>query len=443
MLAQYTLPREVRNQCKLPFGNGAVGYFGYEAGHFIEPLAANPSQQHAPGALHWPAISFGFYDSVLAYDHETHETFLAILERGADRESAHSEATARRARLLDEIEAFGHSLERVSELPPPTWESPRATPDAAVTSQEATPSFTPWDCGRAAYTERVRQLQQHIVQGNLFEGCLTHRFISPYSGSPFEFYRTLRRINPSTFGAFLTMPDGTAACSSPEQFVQLDAQGAVSSRPIKGTRPRGGSALDDMQLAFELLHSEKDRAENMMIVDLVRNDLGRVCELGSVLATEICALETHPSVHHLVSTVRAQLEVGKTAIDLVRAAFPGGSMTGAPKIAAMNHVAELEPDERGLYSGSIGYIDFGGALHLNIVIRTAVLQNANAYYHAGGAIVSDSDPDTEYDETLHKVAAIQRVLAELDARAQRPQRLSQLPESLERLAAKSRDSGNP
>jgi len=256
---------------------------------------------------------------------------------------------------------------------------------------------------RAEYETDVSRIREYIAAGDVYQVNLSQRFHATFTGSALALYRRLRARNPAPFGAYLEFAGAQVASISPERFLRLDATTrAAEARPIKGTRPRGATPADDAALARELLESEKERAENVMIVDLLRNDLGKVCRPGSVEVPTLFALESHPTVHHLVSTVTGQLADGADAFDLLRAAFPGGSVTGAPKIRAMEIIAELERAPRGLYCGAIGYVSATGAMDFNIPIRTIVLQGGSATFHAGAGIVWDSEPAAEYDETLAK-----------------------------------------
>jgi para-aminobenzoate synthetase component 1 len=253
----------------------------------------------------------------------------------------------------------------------------------------------------------VTRIRDYIAAGDVYQVNLAQRFRTPFTGPALELYRRLRARSPAPFGAYLELGDVAVTSISPERFLRLDgATRTAEARPIKGTRPRGVTPVDDAALAAALTASEKDRAENVMIVDLLRNDLGKVCRPGSVRVLELCALESHPTVHHLVSTVTGVLADGADAFNLVGAAFPGGSVTGAPKIRAMEIIAELERAPRGVYCGAIGYVSVTGAMDLNIPIRTVVLQNGVASFHAGAGIVWDSDPSAEYDETLAKAGAL-------------------------------------
>src|SRR5688572_31441638 len=260
------------------------------------------------------------------------------------------------------------------------------------------------------YLDAVAKVREYIVAGDIFQANLSQRFQAPLREPPFALYRRLRRRNPAPFAAYLAFGDVTVLSASPERFLRLDPDRQVETRPIKGTRPRGLGPMHDAALGRALAESEKDRAENVMIVDLLRNDLSRVCRPGTVRVPELFALEQHPTVHHLVSTVLGELEPGADAVDLVRAAFPGGSITGAPKVRAMEIIAELEPTRRGVYCGSIGYLSATGAMDTSIVIRTFLALRGQVYFQAGGGIVADSDPEQEYRETLDKARALIQTL---------------------------------
>ena len=229
---------------------------------------------------------------------------------------------------------------------------------------------------------------------------------------PWSLYQSLREHNPAPFGAYLTLPDAAVLSSSPERFLRVDESRRVESRPIKGTRARGDDAVEDVRLARELDESEKDRAENLMIVDLVRNDLGRVCAPGSIRVPELMKIETYAAVFQMVSTVTGELAPGRDAFDLLRASFPPGSMTGAPKLASMRLIEALESVRRGVYAGALGYLDVRGGLDLSVVIRTFVCKESRAHLHVGGGIVADSSPEAEYLESLDKARAPFAAVAE-------------------------------
>ncbi|MYU25790.1 aminodeoxychorismate synthase component I [Streptomyces sp. SID8352] len=263
---------------------------------------------------------------------------------------------------------------------------------------------------REAYLERIRRSQEDITAGETYEVCLTNMVHSETKIDPWDGYRFLRRASPAPFASLLLFGDLSVLSTSPERFLRIGADGLAESKPIKGTRPRGATTQEDEALRADLRSNEKDRSENLMIVDLVRNDLGRCAEVGSVHVHKLFDVETYATVHQLVSTVRARLRKDTTAVECVRAAFPGGSMTGAPKIRTMQIIDALEEGPRGVYSGAIGYFSLSGAADLSIVIRTAVITPTGIRYGVGGAIVALSDPDAEYEETITKTAPLLRLL---------------------------------
>ncbi|WP_430515688.1 anthranilate synthase component I family protein, partial [Inquilinus limosus] len=269
----------------------------------------------------------------------------------------------------------------------------------------------------------VRRIRDWITAGDIYQANLTQRFLAdlPDGLDPFTLHRRLRALSPAPFAAFLDLGEGRwIASASPERFLAVDPAGRVETRPIKGTRPRGVDAAADAVLAVELQASTKDRAENLMIVDLLRNDLSKVCAVGSVRVPALCGLETFPRVHHLVSVVEGRLAPGRGAVDLLRACFPGGSITGAPKIRAMEIIRALEPARRGPYCGSVVHLGFDGSMDSSIIIRTLCGAQGQVAAQAGGGIVYDSDPDAEYDEAMVKVRPLLQALAEPpDALAER------------------------
>jgi para-aminobenzoate synthetase component 1 len=296
--------------------------------------------------------------------------------------------------------------DRVSEFEPRALAPPAPTPQPTSSFGQLRSSFS-----RDAYEAAVERALAYIRAGDIYQVNLSQRFQAPIDGDPFDAYLRLRADSPAPFAAYLRYTDFAVLSSSPERFLRYQPHDRlIETRPIKGTRPRGADPDSDRALARELLTSEKDRAENLMIVDLERNDLGRVAQIGSVAVTGMWELEKYATVHHLTSTVQARLHADRDAIDLLRATFPGGSITGAPKIRAMEIIDELEPIARGVYTGAIGHIDPDCSMELDIAIRTMVVKDRIASFHVGGGIVADSDPALEYEETLHKGAAMARVL---------------------------------
>lgn len=360
-----------------PFQGGAAGLIGYEMAHDLEQIAA-------PGKddMRLPDLALGFYDQIIAFDGRQRRAWIITCDAGG------ADAPARRKRLRDTV-----AMARAAPLPV----APAHLDIGAWTS----------NFSRTAYEQTLARVIEYILAGDIFQANIAQRF-SVALGAGFDrfgLYRRLRAMNPAPFAAFIEMGEFALASSSPERFLKL-ANGKVEARPIKGTRPRGATAGLDAALAQELMASEKDRAENVMIVDLLRNDLSRVCKDGSIAVPVLCALESYAMVHHLVSAVTGELRAGLGPVDVLRAAFPGGSITGAPKIRAMQIIAQLEPHRRGPYCGSLGYIGFDGSMDMNIAIRSIAMKAHQAVFHAGGGIVADSDPAAEYAESLDKARAL-------------------------------------
>ena len=368
----------------VPFTGGAVGYLSYDLCHFVERL---PSR--AIDDLQLPECYFGFYDCGLAFDNLSGKTYAYSTGLPEQNEPARMEKAQRR---LDE---FILKIEKV------TYGYQNNTEKGA----NAIPLNIHSNFTRDNYLKAVERARQYIIDGDIFEVNLSQRFEAEIQITPYELYRRLRRINPAPFASYLNFNEVKVVGASPERFLRKSGD-MVETRPIKGTRRRGNTPEEDEKLSKELLSSSKDRAENIMIVDLERNDLGRVCRYGSVRVSELTILETFPTVFHLTSTVEGRLNEDKTCIDLLHATFPGGSITGAPKVRSMEIIDELEPTRRSVYTGSIGYLGFNGDIDLNIVIRTFLLKGGKAYFQAGGAVVYDSNPAEEYQETLDKVKAL-------------------------------------
>jgi aminodeoxychorismate synthase component I len=370
----------------LPFVGGLVTALGYELGASLERVPAARDEAPLPFA---DATALGV-DRLYALDHRAARVY-AIALCAAESVPAAC-AAARRA---------AHAL--AAHAPRATWPPREPRPGTSAPQLASAPrrGFEAQEHAKA-----VEQIRERIAEGDLYQACLTHRIEAEFAGDALAYYCELRTANPAPFGAFLALPEGAIACSSPERFLRCDANGALETRPIKGTRPRRTELAADRAEAAALRASEKDRAENLMIVDLARNDLGRVSELGSVHVPELFALESYASVHQLVSTVRGRLAPGRDALDAVRAAFPPGSMTGAPKLAAMRLLARLERARRGPYAGALGYLDARGGCDLAVVIRTAFLANGRIVVHTGGGIVADSEPGSEWDEAEAKAAAL-------------------------------------
>lgn len=356
----------------LPFGAGALGFISYDFGRLLEVLPA-----WAAADISLPLLEMGIYSWSVISDHSTRRCWLVC----------HPDITeGERGQVLN-------LLDTAAEDPGPFQLQAPFQPEQSSD----------------AYQRSFRRIKDYIHSGDCYQINLAQRFSARCSGDPLQAYRQLRAACPVPFAAYLESPDHTLLCLSPERFLSV-RNGEVETRPIKGTRARGATAEEDAALAQELQACLKDRAENLMIVDLLRNDLSRTCALGSVRVPELFKLETYPNVHHLVSSVTGQLEAKHDAFDLVAASFPGGSITGAPKIRAMQIIEELEPVRRSLYCGSIGYIGCEGQMDLNIAIRSLVHQDDTLYCWGGGGIVDDSEGEAEYQETLTKVRVLMEAL---------------------------------
>ncbi len=360
----------------LPFTGGALGWFAYDLGRRIESLPSIGRDEE-----HIPDMAVGLYDWAVVVDHEERRSWLV----GQDRDPRTAENWS--------------ALTALFRAPPPAAARQALRLTGALAS----------NMSRQQYGTAFNRIQDYIRAGDCYQVNLAQRFAAPARGHGWTAYRRLRALNPAPFAAYMATPHGEVMSSSPERFLRL-RDGRVESRPIKGTRPRGDSPEADAALARELAVSPKDRAENLMIVDLLRNDVGRVCRPGSVRVPGLFDVESYATVHHLVSTVTAELAPGHDATTLLRACFPGGSITGAPKIRAMEIIEELEPQRRGIYCGSLGYIGFDGAMDTNIAIRTLVYNRDIIRLWAGGGIVHDSTMAAEYQETLDKAAALLRLL---------------------------------
>ena len=371
----------------IPFLGGAVGYFSYDLCHFIERLPST-----AIDDLKLPECCFAFYDAIMAFDHLEGRTYL-IATGFPDTEEGQR---LRRARMrLDEMRSWlrsSHSVIAVSRSPAENGE---------ITLKS---NFTP-----EKYIKAVNRVREYIAAGDVFQVNLSQRFEADLEIPPYELYKRLRKVNPAPFASYLNFPGVAIVSASPERFLKVRGD-LVETRPIKGTRPRGRDPVEDGRMAQELTHSMKDRAENVMIVDLERNDLGRICRYGTIKVTELAILETFPTVFHLTSTIEGRLHRGKSDIDLLKATFPGGSITGAPKVRAMEIIDELETTKRSVYTGSIGYLSFNGDLDINIVIRTFLIKEGKAYFQVGGGVIYDSDPEAEYMETMDKAKALIQAL---------------------------------
>lgn len=360
----------------LPFCGGAIGYFGYDLARRVERLPAL-----CEDAEHIPEMAVGIYDWAVVVDHRERRSWL--VGQGRD-----PETDLKWDRLIERFSA-------------PSPEKPRSP---FCISSPVVSNMT-----HEQYARAFRRIRGYIHDGDCYQVNLAQRFAASAAGDPWLAYQALRVINPAPFSAYLATPHAHVLCASPERFLRVEGR-RVETRPIKGTRPRAGHARLDAERFESLRLSEKDRAENVMIVDLLRNDLSKNCAHGTVKVPRLFEVESHPTVHHLVSTVTGELREERDALDLLRGCFPGGSITGAPKLRAMQIVEELEPQRRGVYCGAIGYVGFDGGMDLNIAIRTLVYSGGVIRCWAGGGIVADSQLEDEYQETFDKAAAMLKLL---------------------------------
>ncbi|MGH1376321.1 MAG: aminodeoxychorismate synthase component I [Alphaproteobacteria bacterium] len=357
-----------------PFQGGAAGLFGYDLGRYFEDLP-----QETDNNSNIPDMAVGIYDQVLAHDHLLKKTYLFTHARSES--EAHKKST------------FLFSL----------YKKNISIPDYEPTLLDWKSNFDKED-----YEALVERVVNYIYEGDIFQANIAQRFDAkvPTNFDPFVHYLHMRKVNPAPFSSYMNLGDVKISSASPERFITVKENNKVETCPIKGTRPRVENLSQDRAYKNDLRESEKDNAENTMIVDLLRNDLSKVCKPHSIEVSDLCKLESFASVHHLVSTIRGELANDKNAIDLLRGSFPGGSITGAPKIRAMEIIEELEPTRRGAYCGSIGYIGFDGSMDTNILIRTLTYENNHVSLQVGGGIIAQSNPQNEYQETLDKAAAI-------------------------------------
>ncbi len=371
------------------FHGGIVGYLSYEVARYFEKLPAPDKDPHG-----LPESVLMLADTLLVFDHLTHKIkIVSHAHLDGDIEQAYSEATAKIDRM-------------VARLKQPV--NTDAPPSAIVESQ-VIPNLS-----RAEYESLVIRAKEYIFAGDIIQAVLSQRLSKPTAASPFAIYRALRSINPSPYMYFLHLGDCHIVGASPELLVRVE-NGIVSNHPIAGTRPRSSNPDRDLELARELLNDEKERAEHIMLVDLGRNDIGRISQPGTVSVTQFMDIERYSHVMHLVSHVQGKLRVGMTQYDALRACFPAGTVSGAPKIRAMEIIAELEPDKRGPYAGAVGYFDFSGNLDTAIAIRTIVIKDGIAHVQAGGGIVADSIPENEYQESLNKAQALFTAIKQAEA----------------------------
>lgn len=364
----------------LPFIGGAVGYFGYDLCHHIEEV-----RRTAVDDVDIPDLYLCFYNGAIIIDHFENAVYVT------------------------DAELIAGGLDRVNQITNCIAAGEKKSVSLKIKKHEEGVDFKP-NMDKDTYLNSVRRIKEYIRTGDIYQANMTQRFETELRDEPVALYKKLRDINPAPFASYLDFGDGQIVSSSPERFLKV-RDGKIETRPIKGTLPRGATPEEDERLKQELQNSKKDRSELLMIVDLERNDLSRVAKTGTVEVPELFVIESYATVHHLVSTVTAELREDLSVVDLLEASFPGGSITGAPKIMAMKVIDELEPTQRNIYTGSTGYLDFNGNADLNIVIRTIICKNDKAYFQVGGGIVWDSDEYKEYDETLDKARALMNALS--------------------------------
>ncbi|WNC69865.1 aminodeoxychorismate synthase component I [Thalassotalea nanhaiensis] len=376
LLVKHTLqkvfPDNVEEQQGIPFCGGAVGYFSYDLGRRFEKLPATSSID-----ITMPEMAVGIYKSAIVYDRTTKQFCLISFENNLKQLTEQIETKL--SVQSSQLEEFKLTSD---------WRS---------------------NMSKQQYSDNFFKVQDYLLSGDCYQINLAQRFSAMYQGEEFNAYKKLRHSNNAPFSAFMRIEDGVILSVSPERFLQLKHQ-KVQTKPIKGTRPRSNISDFDKEHAIDLQNSAKDRAENLMIVDLLRNDISKVCRAGSVNVPSLFAIESFPAVHHLVSTVEGMLAQEFDGTDLLRGAFPGGSITGAPKIRAMEIIEELEPHRRSVYCGSVGYISACGKMDTNITIRTLLCENEKIHCWAGGGLVADSNVDSEYQETFDKVNKILPIL---------------------------------
>jgi para-aminobenzoate synthetase component 1 len=384
---------ELLEELDLPFPlGGCFGYWGYDLKNFVEPKLP----RRAVNDLELPDCHVGFYDNLVVFDHRLGKTW--IVSTGLRADGSRSEEIA-----LQRAEFWQKLLREESKLVRSEGAPVTLRPSSAVESSTSS------NLTRDEFLSRVAHAQTYIRAGDIYQVNLSHRLTAPFSSSGWQLFQNLSNVSPAPFSAYLDCGDFQLTSSSPELFLRLSGA-HIQSRPIKGTRPRSSDPTRDAQLTYELQTSSKEMAELVMITDLLRNDLGKVCEFGSVQVSELVRLERFPQVQHLVSTVEGRLRGGVTHFAAFASCFPGGSITGAPKFRAMEIIDELEPIARGPYTGALGYLGFNRESQLSITIRTAVCKNGAAHFHAGAGIVADSIPAAEYDETLAKARGFLQAL---------------------------------
>jgi para-aminobenzoate synthetase component 1 len=386
---------ELLDEIDLPFPlGGCFGYWGYDLKNFVEPKLPRT----AVNDLELPDCHVGFYDSLVVFDHRLSKTW--IISTGLQADGSRNAQHAR-----DRVDWWREHIKQQVGCKPAIQHVSKPALRSNLTREE--------------FIGKVRQAQEYIRNGHIYQVNLSQRLVADWAESPWDLFHYLHDVSPAPFSAYIDCGDFQICSSSPERFLRLSGN-HIQTRPIKGTRPRSADLVRDAQLTYELQTSAKEMSELVMITDLLRNDLGKVCEFGSVQVPELVRLERYPQVQHLVSTVEGRLRDDQTHFSAFASCFPGGSVTGAPKIRAMEIIDELEPITRGPYTGAIGYLGFNRESQLSITIRTALLKNNKAYFHVGAGIVADSIPEAEYEETLAKAAGFRAALQQNSIKEKAP-----------------------
>lgn len=373
----------------IPFHGGAVGYLGYELKNQLERLPGKKD-----GSLNIPDAVLGIYDTIFAYDHKLKKGY--VIASGIPEKNGE----ARKLLAQERIRRFFDIIKAPHKYPCITVASSKMRlRQRRMNRIKVRSNFT-----KIGYINAIRRVQNYIASGDIYQANISQRLSMDFYENPLAFYSRLRKFNPARFGALLNYGDFQIISNSPERLLKVN-NGIAETSPIKGTRPRGKNSKDDRALIKELQASVKESAEHIMIVDLERNDMGKICKYGTIKVWPQKKICSYPTLHHMVSTVSGMVKKRIIPVDCIKALFPGGSVTGAPKIRAMEIIEELEPTPRGVYTGAIGYMDFRGNMDLSMAIRTAVLKDKELYLNVGGGIVADSNPEAEYEETMLKAKA--------------------------------------
>jgi anthranilate synthase component I len=369
------------------FWGGWVGFVGYEASSLFEDIALNSSQSI-------PDLSFMEAERLFVYDHKNQKLKFILSEENKTKDSDYEDFSWEIKRVWKDVQ---RAIEKISLFPATKREKPFSPAPLKALSN------------KSEYLQKVDQAKAYICEGDIYQANISQKFETPFNKDPLALYQKLRKVNPSPFSGFLKFDDLSLVSSSPERLIKVSGD-KIESRPIAGTRPRSNIAEEDEALTAELLLNDKERAEHLMLVDLERNDLGRLCKAGTVAVTDFMLLEKYSHVSHIVSNISGCLLPDRGVFEILKAVFPGGTITGCPKIRCMEIINELEPVQRGPYSGSFGYIGYAPYMDLNIIIRSIIVTNGNASFHVGAGIVADSVPEKEYQETLDKAAAMVEAL---------------------------------